>query len=108
MSLRKFYVEYPNSIKSSEYKFKINNDDMSSDIANKLAKFLRGEGFIVKRSRTDSNTKLMSWYNFTLTGNNINLDNFGQNVKAVESLIEKFEKALEISKNPETISKIIE
>lgn len=62
-----------NTTKSSKYLneivFSLNSDDFKSEHIRKITKYVKSLGYEIRKTRTYSQTKLMSWCNVTVTTN---------------------------------------
>jgi len=55
------------SKKSDTIVFKLNSDDFNSDKIRKITNYIKSLGYTIKKTRSYSKTKLMSWCKFIIT-----------------------------------------
>lgn len=79
----KLNITYPNSIKSSEYCFKLNTDDYFDPKPIDL--FLKSIGVDFKRTKQQSKTKCIGWHVYKIKAKNP-IQSFEENIQFVEQL----------------------
>jgi len=82
------YLEYPKSIKSGEYCFKLNTDDHFD--ATPISNYLKSKGIAYKKSKTQSKVKLMGWHVYKIKAEQP-IKDFEQNIAFCEQLFKEFE-----------------
>ena len=83
-------INYPASIKPSEFIMMINDDDMNKEQAGAFAAFLRSKGFEVTRSKRYSTTKCLAWYTFKFKKEDTHIRSYGTNIKMCEKMVQMF------------------
>lgn len=84
------FITYPDSIKSSEFCFKVNDDDMSTKQAKACIEFLRkNKKLEVKKEKRYSNVKLMAWHVFKIKAGR-KISSFEENMSFCSSVFQDF------------------
>ena len=85
--MKNIILEYPKTIKSTEYSFKVNTDDWFD--TKPLTDFLRNKGVCFKKNRTQSKTKCMGYNVFKIKSNKP-IMSFQENIDFCEELFNDF------------------
>lgn len=84
-----YYITYPKSIKTNEFCFRINDDDMISEDARKFTKYIKARGFKLKKTKIQSRVKMMGWHVFKITSET-RIESFEENIKFAENLVNEY------------------